>query len=108
MRYLCLLYVDESTLPPLDSPEFGEIAAANYAATDEMRRAGVLVDSAPLRPVRAATTVQVRDGEPLFTDGPFAGGRWAGAGLVLLVASAVATLGWLAYGWWRHAKRRGR
>ena len=42
------------------------------AATGAMTKAGVLVDSAPLQPVRSATTVRVRDGETLLTDGPFA------------------------------------
>jgi hypothetical protein len=37
-----------------------------------MSAAGVLVDGGPLQPPSSATTVRVRDGEPLVTDGPFA------------------------------------
>ena len=36
------------------------------------REAGVLIECAPLRPWSSATTVRVRDGETLLTDGPAA------------------------------------
>jgi hypothetical protein len=46
---------------------------ADYtAAIDAMTEAGVLIDCAPLYPADAATTVRVRDGETLLTDGPAA------------------------------------
>jgi hypothetical protein len=72
MKYLCLLYVAEDTIPVPGTPGFGDVRAANVAATGAMTKAGVLVDSAPLQPVRSATTLRVRDGETLLTDGPFA------------------------------------
>jgi len=72
MRYLCLLYVAEETAPAPGTPGFDEVRGANVAATGAMARAGVLVDSAPLHPVRSATTLRVREGETLLTDGPFA------------------------------------
>jgi hypothetical protein len=72
MKYRCLLYVAEDTIPAPGTPGFGDVRAANVAATGAMTKAGVLVDSAPLQPVRSATTLRVRDGETLLTDGPFA------------------------------------
>jgi hypothetical protein len=72
MKYLCLLYVSEATAPAPGSPAFAELVAANVDLTREMRAAGVLVDSAPLQPVSAATTLRVREGETLLTDGPYA------------------------------------
>jgi hypothetical protein len=42
------------------------------SATQQMAAAGVLVDSGPLQPSSSATTLRVRDGEPVVTDGPFA------------------------------------
>src|SRR5262249_29257805 len=42
------------------------------AAVQAMAEAGVLVDCAPLTATSAATTVRVRDGQPLLTDGPAA------------------------------------
>ncbi len=72
MKYLCLLYVAEATGPAPGTPELRELVEANVAATREMAGAGVLVDSAPLHPVRSATTIRISDGETLLTDGPYA------------------------------------
>jgi hypothetical protein len=72
MRYLCLLHINEDDMPEPGSPEAEELFGAYLAVTEAMARAGVLVDSAPLRPVRSATTVRVRGGETLLTDGPYA------------------------------------
>ena len=38
-------------------------------ATEAMAKAGVLIDCGPLQPPAAATTVRVRDGDTLLTDG---------------------------------------
>jgi hypothetical protein len=38
----------------------------------------------------------------LLTDFSFGGGRWFGSGLLLLVVSALVTLGWFGRRWWRH------
>lgn len=72
MKYLCLLYVAEDRMPAPGSPEFGAVRDANMAANAAMAKAGVLVDSAPLQPVRSATTVRIRDGKTMLTDGPYA------------------------------------
>jgi len=40
--------------------------------TESLRKAGLLVANAPLHSAAAATTVRVRDGEAVLTDGPFA------------------------------------
>ena len=73
MKYLFLLNrgADE------DLPEFGTPAAAAMfgawkTANDAMAEAGVLIDCAPLESVTTATTVRVRDGETVLTDGPAA------------------------------------
>lgn len=71
MKYLMLLYAN-SPMPQLGTPEanrlFGEWAEARQAMTD----AGVLIECSPLQPASASTTVQVRGGETLLTDGPAA------------------------------------
>ena len=51
---------------------------------DALREAGLLVGSGQLRPVEAATTVRVRDGEIELTDGPFAVTKELLAGYYLL------------------------
>jgi hypothetical protein len=73
MKYLFLLHRAAGE----DLPEPGTAAAAAMisawtSATDSMRGAGVLIDCAPLGSDPLTTTVRVRDGETLLTDGPAA------------------------------------
>jgi hypothetical protein len=70
MKYMFLLY--GRPLEEQSAEELRETHAAYAAATGRLAEAGVLVDCAPLQPVSASTTVRVRDGETLLTDGPAA------------------------------------
>jgi hypothetical protein len=73
MRYLCLLVGEPGIEGPAPgTPEFMQMLSDYQAATQAMADAGVLIDSGPLQPPAAATTLRVRDGEQLVTDGPFA------------------------------------
>jgi hypothetical protein len=72
MRYLFLLHTSGAVMPPYGTPEYDAQYAAYTAATSAMAAAGVLVDCAPLQPASSATTVRVRGGETLLTDGPAA------------------------------------
>ena len=71
MKYLFLLSYDGRREDP-DSVEYKQMELAYNSAIDAMAQAGVLVDCAPLQPATTATTVRVRDGEVLLTDGPAA------------------------------------
>ena len=70
MKYMILLYGPE--LPAQGTPEARKLLDNWTVARQAMDDAGVLIDCAPLQPVTASTTVQVRDGETLLTDGPAA------------------------------------
>ena len=70
-RYMALIYAPESTMKP-DSPEAQQVWAAYGAYTEEIQKAGVMKGGDALLPVAMATTVRVRDGKTLTTDGPFA------------------------------------
>jgi hypothetical protein len=72
MRFMCFLHVAEDSMPQPGTPEADELYGEYFSVTEAMAKAGVLVDSAPLQPVHAATTVRVRSGETLLTDGPYA------------------------------------
>jgi hypothetical protein len=73
MRYLCLLIGEPDTEGPArGTPEFMQMLADYQSATKAMAAAGVLVDSGPLQPPASATTIRVRDGQTMVTDGPFA------------------------------------
>jgi hypothetical protein len=72
MRYMLLICADEHADAAL-SPEEGAARFAEYGTfMEEMTRSGVLQGGERLRPTSDATTVRVRDGEVLTSDGPFA------------------------------------
>ena len=69
MRYILLVYTDERLLPGLMTPA----AVERFEALGrELRSAGALELTVGLAPTSTATTVRVRDGLVLVTDGPFA------------------------------------
>lgn len=72
MKYLLLMYANESER--LKTPEEQQTAAPIVwsALAEEMKAAGVLISSSGLSPIAEATTVKVRSGKTLTTDGPFA------------------------------------
>jgi hypothetical protein len=72
MRYALLICADETAVAAY-SPEEGQDMLAEYMKFgEEMGKRGVLQGGERLRPTTDATTVQVRDGEVLTSDGPFA------------------------------------
>ena len=72
MKYIALLYGEPDAGPAQGSPEFMQMLGEFQSATAAMAEAGVLLDSGPLQPPQAATTVRVRNGETQLSDGPFA------------------------------------
>jgi len=72
MRYLLMICTEE-TADEASSPEEQAATLAEYGVwAEEMGRRGVLQGGERLRPTTDATTVRVRDGETLISDGPFA------------------------------------
>jgi hypothetical protein len=72
MRYLLMICTDESGDGAV-SPEEAAAGMAEYGAfMEEMGKRGVLQGGERLRPTTDATTVRVRDGETVTSDGPFA------------------------------------
>jgi hypothetical protein len=70
MRYMLLIY--DCNRPEPGDPRFEEVLARVNAYTEELHRRGVFRAGDPLHPVTTATTVRVREGETLITDGPYA------------------------------------
>ena len=66
MQYMLLIYSQEGGA---DDPE---VMKRYGAFTEEVREAGKMVAGDRLEPSTAATTVRIRNGETLTTDGPFA------------------------------------
>lgn len=72
MKYIALIYSDESKNPAYDSPEFGALMAAYQKANETFVKDGVLRGGDALNDVATATTVRVRNGRTETMDGPFA------------------------------------
>ncbi len=71
MRYLLLIYTVEPTEAAPEDVMAAEIGAYD-AFTKEVRDRGLLVAGEALHPIASATTVRIRDGQTVTTDGPFA------------------------------------
>ncbi|HEX9540564.1 MAG TPA: YciI family protein [Streptosporangiaceae bacterium] len=82
MRYLLLICVDETV--QLSPGEGAAMQSATESWVAEMDGRGVRLQGEPLRPVSEATTVRVRGGEMLVSDGPFAETKEQIAGFDLL------------------------
>jgi len=73
MKYLMLV----CTEGPIDAdrakaePGRADVPALSEAWAEEMDRRGVRVTGSPVHPASEATTVRVRGGELLITDGPY-------------------------------------
>jgi hypothetical protein len=72
MQYLLLIHDQESTWETMPEADRSEIFGEYMAYTNELRESGALVGANQLQPTSTATTVRVRDGEQIVTDGPFA------------------------------------
>jgi hypothetical protein len=83
MRYMLLIYGDENELSPAEREAcYGESAQL----ARELHAAGRFLATAPLFPTPLATSVQVRGGRKLVTDGPFAETREQLGGYFLIDA----------------------
>lgn len=71
MRYMLLIYGPEQA-PAASGDEPMEDMTPWFAYTDWLAEKGILRGGDPLAPTTTATTVRVRDGQTLLTDGPFA------------------------------------
>src|ERR1700731_3295484 len=67
-----LLNRTTDALPEPGTAEFDENLQAYGTAVEALGQAGVLIDCAPLAARSSSTTVRVRDGETILTDGPSA------------------------------------
>jgi hypothetical protein len=69
MKYMLLVYVNEAVL---DEAERQACYEASARLARDLAAKGRYLGAGPLHPVSTATSVRVRDGKALVTDGPFA------------------------------------
>jgi hypothetical protein len=89
MRYLVLIYDEQTANPSPEPPDpgvWGPVMAEYNAYSQMLRDRGVYVAGEALQPVTTATTIRVRDGKTMTTDGPFAETKEALGGFYLVEA----------------------
>ncbi|GLV53621.1 hypothetical protein KDH_04730 [Dictyobacter sp. S3.2.2.5] len=72
MRYLLLIYGNEAEAAKMSQEQMQAEMTAYNDFTEMIQKSGAHLSGEALHPVNAATTVRVRDGKVLTTDGPFA------------------------------------
>lgn len=83
MKYMLLIYLDENAL---SETEWAQCYVESTQLAQELQAKGQYLATAPLHPVATATSVQMRDGKSLVTDGPFAETREQLGGFFLVDA----------------------
>lgn len=83
MKYMLLIYLEENGLSEAERTQcYGE--SAEYAR--QLHEKGQYLQAAPLHPTSTATSIRIRDGRKLITDGPFAETREQLGGFFLIEA----------------------
>src|SRR6266545_3706698 len=72
MKYMFLIHHDEQAWNKRSDSERQPILAEFRQLRQQLLSSGQYVDGSQLSPTASATSVRVRDGKPLVTDGPFA------------------------------------
>ena len=86
MKYMLLIHDDEKAWGKLSDAERQKIYAEYGAFSAELRAAGQYLAGSQLQPTSTATSVRLRDGKRLVTDGPFAETREQLGGYYLVEA----------------------
>jgi hypothetical protein len=97
MKYLLTIYNDESGFANATPEQIQQVMAAYEAFGREVTEAGAMLGGEGLQPSNTATTVQVRSGEVITSDGPFADTREQLGGYYLLECRDLdEAIGWAA------------
>jgi hypothetical protein len=86
MRYMLLIYRDEKVYEGKSVQERGKIFQEAYDYSEALRPGGFYQGGEPLEPTSTATTVRMKSGKILMTDGPFAETKEQLAGYTILEA----------------------
>jgi len=84
VKYMLLICLDEPAWDGLSLPERQRIYAEMLALREELTARGQYLGGSPLHPSSSATSVRVRDGKRIVTDGPFAETREQLGGYMLI------------------------
>lgn len=86
MKYLCMVFYDENITNSMTAQEWTSLNHECAACGEELRDSGRMLGGNALHSSTTATSLRVRDGKTLITDGPFAETKEQLAGFYLLDA----------------------
>lgn len=72
MQYILLIHDDETRWQQYSEAEAGQIIERYTSFSESLAKSGAMRSGERLHPSTNATTVRVRDGETVLSDGPFA------------------------------------
>ena len=72
MRYLCLIYEDQTLYERMPKDEMDKVFGEYFTYTEDIKKSGHHLGGEALQPTTTATTVRVRNGKISTIDGPFA------------------------------------
>ena len=86
MKYILLIHDDEAAWGAMSEEERNQLFKEYMEFGNELQQRGALRAGDQLQPTSTATTVRVKDGKTLTTDGPFAETKEVLGGYYLLEA----------------------
>ncbi len=97
MRYLLMIYGEEALEAKMSPEAMGELMEGYGTFSEELATSGAMQSSERLQPISSATTVRVRKGDTVTTDGPFAETKEQIGGFYLIdVPDLDAAITWAA------------
>jgi hypothetical protein len=89
MKFLCLAYEEQQKLDELSTSEWQALRKETLDYVASLQKRGILIAANPLQSATTASTVRVRNGKRLITDGPFAETKEQIGGYFMIVAPTV-------------------
>jgi hypothetical protein len=86
MKYMLMIHSDERAWAEMTESERNQMMGEYMQLSENLKATGKWLAGAPLQPTSTATSVRVRDGKRLVTDGPFAETREQLGGYYLIDA----------------------
>lgn len=71
MKYILLVHHNEDNFARMPESQQRQMRDESVRLANDIHANGQYVDAAPLQPTSKTTSVRVRDGNPVVTDGPF-------------------------------------
>lgn len=84
MHYALIIYVSEEVSATMTESERAELVQDYAKFHSEVVESGIRTGGEPLQPISTSTTVRIREGKTLVTDGPFAETKEQLAGIYFL------------------------